>query len=92
MNASISPEVLGRIAVQSINDRLSMRAELLFGMRERLKCFMRTNGRMDAKELQDFVCCLRECIGSDLKEAKASLLDLSIDLDGIIYYPEQNND
>lgn len=86
MNASISPEVLGRIAAQDINDRLNMRSELLFGMRERLKCFTRMNGRLTAKEAQDFICALVECMGGDLKEAKASLTDVSCDLDGIIHY------
>lgn len=86
MNASISPEVLGRIAVQSINDRLNMRAELLFGMRERLKCFTRTNGRLSAKEAQDFVACVAECLDGYLREVKEDLTEVSITLDGIIYY------
>lgn len=86
MNAAISPEVLGRIAQQDISDRLSMRTETLFGMRDRLKCFTRTNGRLNAKETLDFVCCLAECMGDDLREIKAALTDVACDLDGIIHY------
>lgn len=86
MNAAISPEVLGRIAEMDIAERLNMRAELLFGMRERLKCFTRTNGRLSAKEAQDFVCCLAECMGDDLREIKQALReDIACDLEGVHY-------
>ena len=84
MNAAISPEVLGRIAAQDITDRLNMRFELLFGMRERLKSFTRRNGRLTAKEAQDFVCCLAECMGDDLREIKQALReDIACDLEAV---------
>lgn len=85
MNASISPEVLGRIAVQSINDRLNMRAELLFGMRERLKCFTRMNGRLTAKEAQDWVCLISEILGNDIRELKDDFTELSMQLEAAHY-------
>lgn len=86
MNASISPEVLGRIAVQDINQRLNLRSELLFGMRDRLKCFTRMNGRLTAEESKDWLCCVAECMGNDLREiAKAVKEDIVCDLEGVKY-------
>jgi len=86
MNAAISPEVLAHIAESDIAERLNFRSAYLESMRSRLKCFTRTNGRLTAKEAQDLVCCLAECLGDDIREVKASLTDVSIELDSIIHY------
>lgn len=85
MNA-VTPQVLAHIAEQDIAERLNFRSAYLESMRSRLKCFSRTNGRLTAQEAQDWLCCIAECLGDDLREIKGSLTDVSVDLEGIIYY------
>ncbi|MBT2300407.1 hypothetical protein J7E70_08005 [Variovorax paradoxus] len=94
MNVAISPQVLAHIAEADIAERLNFRAAYLESMRGRLKCFVRTNGRMNAQEAQDMLCCLAECLGDDIREIKASLTDISVDLDGLIHYeaPDPRDD
>lgn len=83
MNA-VNHTELARVTASEIQAALGYRAARLLKLRVDLKAIVQT-GRLSAQELQDLVCCARECAGSDLVEAKASLLDLSVDLDGIVH-------
>lgn len=85
MNAVTSIE-LGHLTAKDIQVRLGYRAARLLKLRCDLKAIASENGPLTAKELFDFVCCLHAVAGKDLVEAKASLLDLSCDLDGIVAY------
>jgi len=79
---------LAHVSRTQINARLQQRSRNLQALRNDLKDIVR-NGRLDAQEMQDMVCCLKECSADLRKDAidiKASLLDLSCDLDSLIHY------
>lgn len=78
-------KAMGKEAVDRINEARALREFKLFEIRCELKELGRKGG-LDAKELQDLVCCLAESAASYLTSAKTSLTDLSCDLDGVVHY------
>jgi hypothetical protein len=89
MNAA-TPEQMARMARADIEQRLNMREVTLSAFRNRLRCFIRQSGPLRAKEAQDMVCCIAELLGDDLREVKASLTDVSIDLEGIDHFEDSD--
>lgn len=94
MNAAIPPAVLARIAAADIHERLNRRAVLQLGMRDRLRCFIRQSGPLSAKEAQDWVTCIAELVGDDIREIKKDLTEVSITLEGLDSYeaPDPRDD
>lgn len=76
---------LSRISRAQIHRRLNERSMELFRIRDQIKTIVKS-GKLTAKEAQDMVCCLAECLGDDIREVKESLTEVSCDLDGIIHY------
>jgi hypothetical protein len=84
MNAA-TPQQLAHIAEQDIEERLNFRASYLQSTRDRLKCFIRMSGPLNAKEVQDMVCCLAVCTGNDIREIAEELTEVSRSCEGAMY-------